>query len=193
VSFRPISTSELSHHIRRWQSSCTSSKVRLAVLNSVVTVLAGFRWIELRDQLSYSFNHGVLTTAFDDNNHLYGGQIGTDWALLNNGGPLRLNAALKAGAYGNVADNTFSANAIFANTGSNAAPLAFVGDITVAASYQLSSHWSIRGGYQLLWIDRLALASNNAVSAAAAGLGAGVNTSGGLFYNGAMASVQFVW
>jgi hypothetical protein len=47
-------------------------------------------------------------------------------------------------------------------------------------------------GYQLLWLDQLALASDNAVHAAAAGLG-GIDTSGTLFYNGATAAVEFDW
>ncbi len=70
-----------------------------APVNDFCTFLAGFRTINLHDQLSYDFNHGVLTTTFDDSNRLYGGQLGMDLSLLNYGGPLRLDAALKAGVY----------------------------------------------------------------------------------------------
>ena len=163
-------------------------------VNDVFTFLVGFRWIELHDHLGYSFNHGVLTTTFDDNNHLYGGQLGMDLNLLNGNGPLRLDAGFKAGVYGNVADNDFTANAIFASNSANDTPTAFVGDITVSASYQLTKHCAIRGGYQLLWLDELALASDNAVHKAVVGAGpAGIDTSGKLFYNAATAAMEFGW
>ena len=162
-------------------------------MNEVCSFLAGFRWIQVQDQLSYSYNHGVLTTTFDDNNRLFGGQLGMNLALLNPDDPLQLNTALKAGAYSNAAENNFTANAIFASNSSNRSPVAFVGHIDISASYQLTKHCAIRGGYQLLWIDELALASNNAVNAAANGLGSGIDTGGPLFYNGATAAFEFAW
>ena len=162
-------------------------------MNDVFSFLGGFRWIEVQDRLSYRYNNGVLITTFDDNNRLFGGQLGMNLALLNSDSRLRLNAAFKAGAYSNFAENNFTANAIFASNSSNRSPVAFVGDIDISASYQLTKHCAIRGGYQLLWIDELALAGNNAVSAAATGLGSGINTDGPLFYNGATAAVEFAW
>ena len=176
-------------------SNLDSGEINLSAKeNDVCTFLAGFRWIELQDQLTYTYNHGVLTTAFNDMNRLYGGQAGVDLALLNCGGPLRIDAAFKAGAYSNGAENSFRANAIFASHSESSSQAAFVGDIDVAASYQLSKHLALRGGYQLLWIDELALATNNAVNAAATGsTAAGIKTNGSVFYQGATAAMEFTW
>jgi hypothetical protein len=144
--------------------------------------------------LGYIYNHGVLTTTFDDTNRLYGGQLGMDLNLLNSNGPLRINAGFKTGVYGNVADNDFTANAIYASNSANDTPTAFVGDITISASYQLTKHCAIRGGYQLLWLDELALASDNAVHKEVVGAGpAGIVTDGDLFYHGATAAMEFAW
>jgi hypothetical protein len=54
--------------------------------------------------------------------------------------------------------------------------------------------YSTSVSYQLLWLDRLALASYNASRAASIGIAAaGINTSGSLFYNGATAALEFMW
>jgi hypothetical protein len=156
--------------------------------------LAGFRWIELHDRLGYTFNNGVLTTNWNDNNHLYGGQIGSNLDLWPGCSPLRINATLKAGAYANVADNNFRANGIYANSNASDTELAFVGEVGFSASYQLTTHVAIRGGYEVLWLDNLSLATNNAAFAAAAGsTAASIDTSNTLVYNGATAAVDFVW
>ncbi len=164
-----------------------------APLNDFCTFLIGFRTLDVHDRLTYTYNQGVLTTTFDDGNRLYGGQIGMDLGLLNYGGPLRLDAALKAGVYSNGAEDRFTANAIFASSGASGTSAAFVGDIDITASYKLTKHCSIRGGYQLLWIEDLALATDNAAVAAASGLGTGINTRSALFYQGATAAVEYAW
>jgi hypothetical protein len=156
--------------------------------------LAGFRWIELHDQLGYNFNNGVLVTNWSDNNHLYGGQIGSILDLWPGSSPLRINATLKAGAYANVADNQFRASGIFGNSTANDTEVAFVGEVGFSASYQLTTHCAIRGGYEVLWLDNMSLATNNAANAAAAGSSAAaIDTSNSLVYNGATTAVEFVW
>ena len=111
----------------------------------------------------------MLTTTWDDNNHLYGGQIGSEMEFWKCNSPLRITGAIKAGAFANMADNEFRANGIYANSNANDSELAFAGEVDFMASYQLTCHCAIHGGYQVLWLDNLALSSNNAANAAAAG------------------------
>jgi hypothetical protein len=163
-----------------------------ASANDFCTFLLGFRTIDLHDQLSYTLNHS-FTTTFDDSNRLYGGQLGMDLALLNYGGPLRLDAALKAGVYGNGAEDNFTATAVYPSSSVKGTPVSFVGDIDITASYKLTKHCSIRGGYELLWLEDLSLATDNAALAAASGLGTGIDTHSSLFYQGATAAFEYAW
>ncbi|MBL9165621.1 MAG: BBP7 family outer membrane beta-barrel protein [Planctomycetaceae bacterium] len=70
---------------------------------------------------------------------------------------------------------------------------AFVGEIDLTLGYRLTQHIIVRGGYQLLWIDNVALAGD----AASRGLlnpsvlrGVEFNS---LFYQGATTGIDFVW
>ena len=127
----------------------------------------------------------MLTTTWDDNNHLYGGQIGSEMEFWKCNSPLRITGEIKAGAFANMADNEFRANGIYANSNANDSELAFAGEVDFMASYQLTCHCAIHGGYQVLWLDNLALSSNNAANAAAAGsTAAAIDTSATLVYNG---------
>jgi hypothetical protein len=162
------------------------------------TFLAGFRWIELHDNLSYNIVFPAFNADyhFDENNHLYGAQMGTILNLWNLNSPFKLDAGLKAGIYGNVADNAFSlvpSTGGFFGGGGNDTDLAFVGEIDVTGSYFVTEHMALRGGYQVLWLDGVALASNQLANATAASSQAGIDTSDKLFYSGAIASVEFFW
>ena len=44
-------------------------------------------------------------------------------------------------------------------------PVAFVGEIGVTTAYQVTRHFAIRGGYQLLWISGAALAAEHPTGA----------------------------
>jgi hypothetical protein len=165
-------------------------------LSDQLTFLAGFRTIELHDQLSYlaEFFPGVdATYSWDDMNHLYGGQLGAIWALCCPCNPLQVNCTAKAGVYGNSASSTFTGN-----TGPITDPqgtmTAFVGELDFTFSYQFNEHLAAYGGYDLLWIDGLALAAHDAALATAnSNPGASINTDQGLFYHGATCGLIVSW
>jgi hypothetical protein len=159
--------------------------------------IAGFREIELRDQMSYTLNNNVATGQYNYNNHLWGGQLGADWALLNTSRRLQVNVAGKAGLYGNLSDGgiyEFSGNnAIGSFTGRKWAN-AFVGDLGISGAYFLTQHVALRGGYQLLWISDVALAGDAASrSLTNPSLLRTVDHSGQLFYQGATMAVDVIW
>lgn len=160
-----------------------------------LTLLVGFRYINLEESLGANqgtfFSHRVETQ-----NNLYGGQVGAEGLLWSNG-CLKFDAWSKAGLYGNDAHASYSfrfpaipiAN-IDANT--QQTHVAFAGEVGLAGTLQLTDHISLRGGYQLLWLDRLALATEQfGVSSIPSKMG--IDTTGNVFYHGAIASLEISW
>jgi hypothetical protein len=164
-------------------------------VNNRVTWLAGFRWVETFDHWRLNGTlpaAGVnaalnLTTA----NHLYGAQTGLDLRLWDRGGPFRFEGLFKAGIFGNAANqrttdqSTIGSTTVFsAAVGANRPQVAFVGDIALTGVYQITNALSFRGGYQLLWINGLALATDQ-VPALSLPNSTGLRSVGGVFYHGA--------
>jgi len=157
-----------------------------------ITWLAGFRWIELHEEFNVSTDIAIVPISIDTNtnvaNHLYGGQIGVDVALWNRTSPLSVSGVIKGGVYGNFADNDVAVliNGIpLGALGDDDSHVAFAGDIGIAAAYPLTEHVALRGGYQLLWIDGVALADEQD--------SAEVDTSGDVFYHGALVGLELTW
>lgn len=163
-----------------------------------LALLAGFRAIELKDDLSYTINHTVASSQYDYNNHLYGGQFGADWSLTRRDNPLQINIVGKAGVFGNSDDGGLTSfqpvgTPIRVVTGQGTTT-SFVGNLDCTASYALTSHISIRGGYELLWLTNLALAPDAASrSLTNPFVLSTVSDSDHLFYQGANVAVDFVW
>lgn len=164
-----------------------------------VTWLTGFRIIELNEQLDYTVDFVVpnLTgVSFDTSNRLYGGQVGADVALWRLSGPLSVNGLFKAGIYGNDAENNFNFRVLdtpIIQGEASDSPLAFVGEIGATTAYQVTRHFAIRGGYQLLWISEVALASDQAQLALNTLDVNSINSSGDVFYHGALVGGEFTW
>jgi hypothetical protein len=169
-------------NVRRERSDC-------------LALLAGFRYVNLQeslvvDQVGY-FSHRVETR-----NHLYGGQVGAE-VFFGARGNLRLDGWAKAGIFGNDAysdyayrDNAFAANDV--NAAGRQGQVSFVGDLGLTASYRLTHHIVLRGGYQMLWIDGVALGSDQFKVQPVNG-GFGIGTTGGTFYHGALAGLEVNW
>jgi hypothetical protein len=165
--------------------------------NQTVSLLAGFRWIELHEDLDVDadFGSNMTEVGWNTDNHLYGAQTGAEINLLDRGGPFTALAWFKGGIYGNDADNDFSLNQSIGPDVSftdQTGRVAFVGDIAFTGSYQLTDSISLRTGYQLLFIDGVALASEQ-IFATNVVTGSGVDATGFAFYHGAITSIDFVW
>ena len=108
-------------------------------------------------------NSGENLARFDVRafNDLYGGQLGLDVTLWNRGGPFRLETSGKAGVYANHARNRYSLTQTDEDPAVDSArksKTAFAGEIGLTGVFQVSSRWSARFGYQVLWLDGVALA-----------------------------------
>lgn len=168
-------------------------------LNDQLDFLAGFRWIELSDEMDYRINGTVAEGDYKYRNHLYGAQGGLDWKLTDRCNPLQIDTIGKAGLYGND-----SSGGIFEYQGANRTFIgsfegvdttaAFVGELDFTAKYQLTCHTSIHGGYELLWLNDVALAGNAASrSLLNPSLLRTVDNGQNLFYSGATAGIDFNW
>lgn len=164
-----------------------------------LSILGGFRYLELNENgLSLFQDIGpglnLVNVSTGATNHLMGFQLGADSRILSRG-RLELDCVLKAGIYNNKAKNRAfisqsASPTTFASTASDN-HTAFVGEIGLTGLYQLDRGWAIRGGYQLLWIEGVALASDQ-IAVSDPGVGtATVDTSGSPFYHGAFVGLEF--
>ena len=161
--------------------------------NDWMTVLVGFRWIELSDELRTDLvgsSHSV-----DVNNHMYGAQIGVDTMLWSRGS-FAVEGLAKAGLYGNVADqNTLVANVGGAVPQFSAASerAAFAGELALTGSYIINDNWSLRSGYQALWLDGVALAPDQLDNSDLITGAATLNLKGTPIYHGFLLAAEYVW
>jgi hypothetical protein len=155
-------------------------------------VLAGFRTLGLDEnfQVSVAGGENVSVANTSTNNALYGCQIGIEPVLWDQGGRFRLESSLKAGIYGNrTHQRTFLGGQQF-DSRSDGVP-SYVGEIGVFASYALNKCWSLRAGYEVMWITNVALAPDQLSS-----VNYGVPPTGAVydkataFYHGATAGVE---
>ena len=161
-----------------------------------LVLLAGFRAIDLRDDLLYRIGPTAAGEYFYDN-HMYGGQLGADWALMRPDNPLQFGVMLKAGVYGNADHGgitQFVGNTPIQSFLGQGATAAFVGELDFLASYNFTDHIAVHGGYELLWLTNLALSADAASrSLVNPSLLRTVSDVGRLFYNGATFGVDITW
>ncbi len=169
------------------------------------SLLAGFRYIGLDERLSFFVGDSSLQNGsilgFNANNDLFGLQIGTEGILWAPGPRFRLETAVKAGVFANAARSSIGVNHIGSGGGGDPDVTvwfghdhtAFVGDVNLVGVYQFNNHWALRGGYQLLWVNGIAVASEQIHRLNLLDGDVGTNTSHGLFYHGALVGLEATW
>jgi hypothetical protein len=129
-------------------------------------LLAGFRMGEL-NEIYRSTGIDVFSTTSDrvlltekTFNHLYGFQIGGDLALYDAGGPFRIDLLAKGGIYGNSAtlETHLSDGAVVRAANGVHNQTTFLGDLSVRAVYDVTSHLSLRISGDAMWVAGVALA-----------------------------------
>jgi hypothetical protein len=158
--------------------------------------LIGFRWVELYENLNEDFDFGLGTAnlRWQTANRLYGGQAGASVSLWNRGA-MRIDSVFKAGLYGNAASNQFRISQAVGPSfgfGDHQGQVAFLGEIGVVGVYQWTDNIAFRGGYQLLWLDGVALAPDQ-VAATRLLTGDGIDPRGDSFYHGALLGIEVGW
>jgi hypothetical protein len=181
----------------KYLSKLNSSEINLRrALNDRLSVLGGFRWIELKDEMFYKLNGNVATGDYEYNNRLYGGQVGASLNLARPARRFMANIEGKAGAYANVADGgifEYQGNNFIGSFTDRGTTMAFAGELDLTVGYRLTPHIVLTGGYQFLWLGDVALAGE---AASRSLLNPSLLRSlryQDLFYQGAMSSIAFVW
>jgi hypothetical protein len=183
--------------VARYSSQLYSAEFNLRrQRNDWLTVLAGMRILEL-DEYYHAEGiggHTPVPVILDTKayNHLYGFQVGADAVLLNRG-RLTITGLTKAGIYYNAArqkgreiDTGFSDLSLGAEGDSTA----FLGEIGLTGVYQLTDALSFRAGYQMMWLEGVALAPEQISTTDFGGGTSSVNTDGGIFYHGAVVGME---
>lgn len=167
------------------------------------TVLAGVRYLRVEDE--FNIRGGDPDTTFGDyhleaGNDLFGVQAGLrrqgtlSWVCWDLTG--------KAGLYGNSAKQSQyvtddpNPNPIFYlrdPVSASSTEFAFVGEIQANLTIPLTQWLSLRGGYNLLWIEGVALAPNQLDFSYNSTSGSGLDSDGGLFLHGVHAGGEIIW
>ncbi len=159
--------------------------------------IAGFRYLELGESLNISQTIGALSPgsySITAHNRLPGFQLGMD-AHLWDCCRFSLDGTFKAGIFNDDATNsallTLPGAADPLASAASKSRVAGLAELDFAGTYHISDDWAIRGGYQLLWIDGVALASSQvAVSNPILGTAA-VDDHATAFYHGAFVGLEF--
>jgi hypothetical protein len=153
-----------------------------------LSVLMGFRYVGLHEDLAATVNNRLFVDANVDN-HLYGGQIGMNVAFINTC-RFSIEGVMKAGVFCNYSDLTMSVLDT-RGYGDKTTHTAALGEIGLMGIVQVTDHLSLRGGYQAMWLDGIAIAGDQIEN---------VNPTnpkpymgGTLFYHGATAGVEFAF
>jgi hypothetical protein len=160
-----------------------------------VEVLAGFRHVSLDDDLRTRLHAAPQTFLYEDRteNDLYGGQVGAStlphpFSLLS---CCCWSAFAKAGVYGNDGSHRG-----FIDTGATQLAIrdsfgdvSFVGEFGANTRLQIGD-FAILGGYSLLWLEHVAIASDQlAVSNYFSGTGSDLR--GSALYHGATLAIEY--
>jgi len=195
-----LQTQDHSYQAMAWEYDTNLYNAELNVrwnAYSRLTLLAGFRWVNLSENLYGSLIPSEGFPPFwntNTTNNLYGLQIGADGKIWERGG-FSINGLIKAGAYVNHAQESTGVS-IFkivrpSYTATNHA--AFVGEIGLQCKYQVSQRLALKAGYEALWLEGVALAPGQIqetyLTPPAAVNALGVKTSG-VFFHGATAGLE---
>lgn len=160
-----------------------------------IHLLAGFRAVQLNEQIAADAYSPDLEGdfAFDTANNLYGFQVGAESALWNVG-PVQLDGFIKAGAFGNFIRSRMQAEGTYldpTDVRATSSRASFLGELGLTATYHIGEHWSVHGGYELMWLEGVALAGNSV--AALQQYSDNMLYNGSAFYHGAVAGMEFRW
>jgi hypothetical protein len=162
-----------------------------------IACLIGFRYFNLGEHLNIDANDIVDGTGFYDvnaYNNLFGLQGGA--RIVQACGNWSYDLTGKAGVYGNSISSSQSvedAGTALRNVHTTGAAVAFLGELGLNGNYQFSQNWFIRGGYQVFWVDGVALAPEQLDFTNTPTSGTHLDKTGSMFMQGAHAGLMARW
>ena len=135
-------------------------------LTPELSVIAGFRYLNWHENLNTAFDTasplppGTVNQFYHTSNNLFGFQTGGDWKHSFND-KFGIELGTKVGIYGTRTemDGTASFPGLGTSpTSAGSSRASFVGEIGVIGTYKLTNYLNARLGYQVMWVEGLALA-----------------------------------
>ncbi len=161
--------------------------------------LVGFRYVNLDEQLTIrglDFDSGQSDYRTTTSNHLYGCQIGGIWQGRR--GRLGLDLTGKVGLYGNAAEQhnivgDLNNTLMLRNANADNGQTACVAELGLFGTLQLNRCLLFRAGYELIWLEGLALAPDQLDFTDTASSGTTIDTTGSVFFHGARIGLEARW
>ncbi|MBI2477743.1 MAG: hypothetical protein HYV60_03570, partial [Planctomycetia bacterium] len=187
--------------------------------------LAGLRYLYLLEDFTYFTlggdgdaimpglqSRGSMNYNVGTRNSLTGFQVGGDaWVNLVPG--VNAGADIKAGVYGNYAAQNTNVLATTTTPGAGTTftervdnyDIAMIADANLYFMWRLGPHWTVRAGYNFMFMDGVALGPENFNTAPPnilTGAGGGtssqtrvpfLNDNGNVFYHGGFGGLEFMW
>jgi hypothetical protein len=174
--------------------------VRRLLLPST-SVLAGFRYVRVREGFALFANDLDVGNdlqpspyTIDTWNDLFGAQIGANQRILLTE-RLSLDFDALAGLFYNSSRQETlwrDEGVLLRNFSTSGDSAAFVGELRLSGVYNLTENLSFRAGYQLMWIEGLALAPEQIDYTLTPASGSRIRTNGDIFYHGVSLGLEFV-
>jgi hypothetical protein len=164
-----------------------------------LSLLAGFRYVRLTDDLgirAITFGSGSDDYRVHSENNLFGAQLGGRYRACYN--TFFWEFTGKAGVFGNDANQSQfltadGSSTVLRNFTGAAGSAAFVGDMNISAGFQLTDIWAFRCGYNMIWIDQVALAADNLDFNLSPTAGSGIDKRGDVFLHGINIGLEGRW
>jgi putative beta barrel porin BBP7 len=168
---------------------------------SSVEWIYGFRYLRVDELLDIRAERlevgGVETGTYNvrASNDLYGGQFGV--RLRHCRGPWSVEGTGKIGLFGNDANTSQTVtdfpSFVVRQTSSSDSDLAFLGELNLSLIRQVSDHWFVRGGYNLIWIDGIALAPDQLDFSLTSTSGTTIDDDNTMFLHGVNVGIEARW
>lgn len=180
-----------------------SSELHNVEINHVHTwgelsLLGGFRFVRLSEDYDLGVTQSLGSDAYNvhTENNMYGAQLGGRWRECR--GKFFWDFTGKAGIFGNDANQsqylTSAGGAqLQRNFTSFDSSVAFVGDLNLSIGFRMNQVWAVRCGYNVLWIDQVALAANQLDFAINSGAGRTITSNGDVILHGINVGLEGRW
>jgi hypothetical protein len=182
----------------QYASQLDNLELNFVVPCKTVDWLAGFRYIELDEQLRAELADAVtpsptVTHSIGTQNRLYGAQLGADVLILQRGG-LQVNTIFKGALFHNSSQHAsiLDTGVIQVDAAGTADRAALLVECSLTARYELTECLSLRGGYTILALDEVTLASDQLSSTNFLN-GTGVDGTGNVFYHGGLLGLELAF
>jgi hypothetical protein len=170
-----------------------------------ITVLAGFRWINLSEELQGTLPPERAAPFWDTQtkNNLYGFQIGAEGKLLERG-RFSIDCMGKAGIFDNHTEETTTVSIYRIMYGESAWTnhAAFAGETGLKCKFQFTRRLALKAGYEALWLQGVSIApaqipatycNISLVPQEVYVQALGINCSSGVFYHGAAVGLEYAF